>query len=174
MVNGESLLGKINQDAMETLLRPMSTEGNKRGMIQLIMAWKISKDSELKPPGSPSGPELPTERVLDDGGWRISPSLFSGTKELDETPTRNAALSRIMEPPCVTSETSSVHPVWVPPHSAQPPVGDKVVRAHPAAAQPPASRSPEIIVTTQNPSLMLTFVKIPSALCLQLPRQLPL
>ncbi|KAB1281129.1 Partitioning defective 3-like protein [Camelus dromedarius] len=111
MVNGESLLGKINQDAMETLLRPMSTEGNKRGMIQLIMAWKISKDSEglksgrtsweaqcetLKPPGSPSGPELPTERVLDDGGWRISPSLFSGTKELDETPTRNAALSRIM------------------------------------------------------------------------------
>ncbi|KAB1281130.1 hypothetical protein Cadr_000005114 [Camelus dromedarius] len=83
-------------------------------------------------------------------------------------------ISAFSEPPCVTSETSSVHPVWVPPHSAQPPVGDKVVRAHPAAAQPPASRSPEIIVTTQNPSLMLTFVKIPSALCLQLPRQLPL
>ncbi|XP_032326482.1 partitioning defective 3 homolog [Camelus ferus] len=103
---------------METLLRSMSTKGNKWGTIQLIVAWRISKDSELKPPGSPSGPELPTERVLDDWGWRISPSFFSGTEGLDESPTRNAALSRITEPLCVTSETSSLHPVWVLPHSA--------------------------------------------------------
>ncbi|EPY75404.1 hypothetical protein CB1_001665006 [Camelus ferus] len=46
MVNGESLLGKTNQDAMETLLRSMSTKGNKWGTIQLIVAWRISKDSE--------------------------------------------------------------------------------------------------------------------------------
>ncbi|XP_075406424.1 partitioning defective 3 homolog isoform X11 [Tenrec ecaudatus] len=95
-VNGESLLGKTNQDAMETLRRSMSTEGNKRGMIQLIVARRISKGSELKSPGSPPGPELPIETVLDDRERRISHSLYSGIEGLDESPTRNAALSRIM------------------------------------------------------------------------------
>lgn len=47
-VNGESLLGKTNQDAMETLRRSMSTEGNKRGMIQLIVARRITKGTEVK------------------------------------------------------------------------------------------------------------------------------
>ncbi|XP_026977550.1 partitioning defective 3 homolog isoform X13 [Sagmatias obliquidens] len=95
-VNGESLLGKTNQDAMETLRRSMSTEGNKRGMIQLIVARRITKGTELKSPGSPSGPELPIETVLDDRERRISHSLYSGLEGLDEPPTRNAALSRIM------------------------------------------------------------------------------
>ncbi|XP_059953661.1 partitioning defective 3 homolog isoform X13 [Mesoplodon densirostris] len=95
-VNGESLLGKTNQDAMETLRRSMSTEGNKRGMIQLIVARRIAKGTELKSPGSPSGPELPIETVLDDRERRISHSLYSGLEGLDESPTRNAALSRIM------------------------------------------------------------------------------
>nr|XP_020728372.1 partitioning defective 3 homolog isoform X10 [Odocoileus virginianus texanus] len=95
-VNGESLLGKTNQDAMETLRRSMSTEGNKRGMIQLIVARRISKCTEPKSPGSPSGPELPIETVLDDRERRISHSLYSGLEGLDESPTRNAALSRIM------------------------------------------------------------------------------
>ncbi|XP_070285515.1 partitioning defective 3 homolog isoform X20 [Myotis yumanensis] len=95
-VNGESLLGKTNQDAMETLRRSMSTEGNKRGMIQLIVARRISKCNELKSPGSPSAPELPIETVLDDRERRISHSLYSGIERLDESPTRNAALSRIM------------------------------------------------------------------------------
>ncbi|XP_053429181.1 partitioning defective 3 homolog isoform X6 [Nycticebus coucang] len=95
-VNGESLLGKTNQDAMETLRRSMSTEGNKRGMIQLIVARRISKCNEPKSPGSPPGPELPIETVLDDRERRISHSLYSGIEGLDESPTRNAALSRIM------------------------------------------------------------------------------
>ncbi|XP_017657283.1 partitioning defective 3 homolog isoform X4 [Nannospalax galili] len=95
-VNGESLLGKANQEAMETLRRSMSTEGNKRGMIQLIVARRISKCNELRSPGSPAGPELPIETVLDDRERRISHSLYSGIEGLDESPTRNAALSRIM------------------------------------------------------------------------------
>ncbi|KAM6215190.1 partitioning defective 3 homolog isoform 3-T3 [Rhynchocyon petersi] len=95
-VNGESLLGKTNQDAMETLRRSMSTEGNKRGMIQLIVARRISKCNELKSPGTPPGPELPIETVLDDRERRISHSLYSGIEGLDDSPTRNAALSRIM------------------------------------------------------------------------------
>ncbi|KAM5156818.1 partitioning defective 3 homolog isoform 2-T2 [Mantella aurantiaca] len=90
-VNGESLLGKTNQDAMETLRKSMSTEGNKRGMIQLIVARRIKKN-ELESPGSPSGPELPIETMLDDRERRISHSMYS----FDESPTRNAALSRIM------------------------------------------------------------------------------
>ncbi|XP_016151785.1 PREDICTED: partitioning defective 3 homolog isoform X5 [Ficedula albicollis] len=95
-VNGESLLGKTNQDAMETLRRSMSTEGNKRGMIQLIVARRISKCNELESPGSPSGPELPIETLLDDRERRISHSLYGGIEGLGESPTKNAALGRIM------------------------------------------------------------------------------
>ncbi|XP_066441898.1 partitioning defective 3 homolog isoform X2 [Eleutherodactylus coqui] len=94
-VNGESLLGKTNQDAMETLRKSMSTEGNRRGMIQLIVARRI-KRNELESPGSPSGPELAIETMLDDRERRISHSLYSGMEGFDESPTRNAALSRIM------------------------------------------------------------------------------
>lgn len=49
-MNGESLLGKTNQDAMETLRKSMSTEGNKRGMIQLIVARRVAKRSEVREP----------------------------------------------------------------------------------------------------------------------------
>ncbi|XP_071416029.1 partitioning defective 3 homolog isoform X13 [Pithys albifrons albifrons] len=95
-VNGESLLGKTNQDAMETLRRSMSTEGNKRGMIQLIVARRISKCNELESPGSPSGPELPIETLLEDRERRISHSLYGGIEGLSESPTKNVTLSRIM------------------------------------------------------------------------------
>uniref|UniRef100_A0A8C9N2V6 Partitioning defective 3 homolog n=1 Tax=Serinus canaria TaxID=9135 RepID=A0A8C9N2V6_SERCA len=95
-VNGESLLGKTNQDAMETLRRSMSTEGNKRGMIQLIVARRISKCNELESPGSPSGPELPIETMLDDRERRISHSLYGGIEGLSESPTKSVALGRIM------------------------------------------------------------------------------
>lgn len=43
-VNGESLNGMTNQDAMETLRKSMSIEGNKRGMIQLVVARLMSKN----------------------------------------------------------------------------------------------------------------------------------
>lgn len=36
-VNGESLLGRSNNDAMDTLRRSMSVEGNQRGTIQLVI-----------------------------------------------------------------------------------------------------------------------------------------
>lgn len=52
-VNGESLLGKTNQDAMETLRKSMSTEGNKRGMIQLIVARRVAKRNEVRSPSPP-------------------------------------------------------------------------------------------------------------------------
>ncbi|XP_071977194.1 partitioning defective 3 homolog B isoform X3 [Engystomops pustulosus] len=45
-VNGESLLGKSNREAMETLRRSMSMEGNIRGMIQLVVLRKLDKQTE--------------------------------------------------------------------------------------------------------------------------------
>ncbi|XP_078089230.1 partitioning defective 3 homolog isoform X4 [Mustelus asterias] len=95
-VNSESLLGKTNQDAMETLRRSMSTEGNKRGMIQLIVARRITKHNELETPGSPPGLDLPIDAVMDDRERRISHSLYSGIEGLDESPTRNIGFNRLM------------------------------------------------------------------------------
>ncbi|KAM4698421.1 partitioning defective 3 homolog B [Rhinophrynus dorsalis] len=50
-VNGESLLGKSNREAMETLRRSMSMEGNIRGMIQLVILrrldWQTEERSDL-------------------------------------------------------------------------------------------------------------------------------
>lgn len=47
-INGESLHGMTNQDAMETLRTSMSVEGNIRGMIQLIVARHVSKNNEVR------------------------------------------------------------------------------------------------------------------------------
>ncbi|XP_037538351.1 partitioning defective 3 homolog isoform X3 [Nematolebias whitei] len=82
-VNGESLFGKTNQDAMETLRKSMSTEGNKRGMIQLIVARRVSKRNE-ECPGSPLGPQQPLNTTLDDHERRISHSLYGGLEGLDD------------------------------------------------------------------------------------------
>ncbi|KAK6309495.1 hypothetical protein J4Q44_G00193760 [Coregonus suidteri] len=50
-VNGESLLGKSNHEAMETLRRSMSMEGNLRGMIQLVVLRALvqSEDPYVPP-----------------------------------------------------------------------------------------------------------------------------
>ncbi|RVE61222.1 hypothetical protein OJAV_G00168520 [Oryzias javanicus] len=82
-VNGESLLGKTNQDAMETLRKSMSTEGNKRGMIQLIVARRVAKRNE-EPPGSPPPSDQTMNTSLDDHERRISHSLYGGLEGLDD------------------------------------------------------------------------------------------
>lgn len=46
-VNGELLNGMTNQEAMETLRKSMSVEGNKRGMIQLIVARLVTTNKEV-------------------------------------------------------------------------------------------------------------------------------
>uniref|UniRef100_A0A8C6M321 Par-3 family cell polarity regulator n=1 Tax=Nothobranchius furzeri TaxID=105023 RepID=A0A8C6M321_NOTFU len=82
-VNGESLLGKTNQDAMETLRKSMSTEGNKRGMIQLIVARRVTKRTE-EAPGSPPGPQQTLNTSLDDHERRISHSLYGDLEGFDD------------------------------------------------------------------------------------------
>uniref|UniRef100_A0A8C0EVV1 Partitioning defective 3 homolog B n=1 Tax=Bubo bubo TaxID=30461 RepID=A0A8C0EVV1_BUBBB len=47
-VNGESLLGKSNHEAMETLRRSMSMEGNIRGRIQLVVLRRLEVQIEVK------------------------------------------------------------------------------------------------------------------------------
>uniref|UniRef100_A0A8C0AT63 Par-3 family cell polarity regulator beta n=1 Tax=Buteo japonicus TaxID=224669 RepID=A0A8C0AT63_9AVES len=47
-VNGESLLGKSNHEAMETLRRSMSMEGNIRGRIQLVVLRRLEVQTEVK------------------------------------------------------------------------------------------------------------------------------
>uniref|UniRef100_A0A672QGE5 Partitioning defective 3 homolog n=1 Tax=Sinocyclocheilus grahami TaxID=75366 RepID=A0A672QGE5_SINGR len=82
-VNGESLLGKTNQDSMETLRKSMSTEGNKRGMIQLIVARRINKRLEGESRCSPRGLERTLSPSPDDHERRISHSLY-GIEGLDD------------------------------------------------------------------------------------------
>ncbi|XP_065118254.1 par-3 family cell polarity regulator alpha, b isoform X2 [Paramisgurnus dabryanus] len=82
-VNGESLLGKTNQDAMETLRKSMSTEGNKRGMIQLIVARRINKHLEGESRSSPRRLDRTLSPSPNDHERRISHSLY-GIEGLDD------------------------------------------------------------------------------------------
>ncbi|XP_062844131.1 par-3 family cell polarity regulator alpha, b isoform X2 [Trichomycterus rosablanca] len=82
-VNGESLIEKTNHDAMETLRKSMSTEGNKRGMIQLIVARHVNK-RESGTPSSPSGREHNLSPSLDDRERRISHTLYGNLDDLND------------------------------------------------------------------------------------------
>uniref|UniRef100_A0A8C6SM22 Par-3 family cell polarity regulator n=1 Tax=Neogobius melanostomus TaxID=47308 RepID=A0A8C6SM22_9GOBI len=74
-VNGESLLGMSNQEAMEALRTSMSVEGNKRGMIQLIVARRVGRQTE-DGPISPPLSEISSGSLLDEHERRISHSLY--------------------------------------------------------------------------------------------------
>ncbi|XP_044195701.1 partitioning defective 3 homolog isoform X3 [Thunnus albacares] len=94
-VNGESLLGKTNQDSMETLRKSMSVEGNKRGMIQLIVARRLTKNNE-EAPGSPPVLEHPVNSLLDNHERRISHSLYETIEGFDNISTpRTNVIGRI-------------------------------------------------------------------------------
>ncbi|XP_027005013.1 partitioning defective 3 homolog isoform X2 [Tachysurus fulvidraco] len=89
-VNAESLLGKTNQEAMETLRKSMSVEGNKRGMIQLIVA-------RMDGARSPSVSEVSLNRSLDDHERRISHSMYPGSVEgLDDPINTRSIMGRMI------------------------------------------------------------------------------
>ncbi|XP_072817515.1 partitioning defective 3 homolog B isoform X6 [Vicugna pacos] len=71
-VNGESLLGKSNHEAMETLRRSMSMEGNIRGMIQLVILRR---------------PERPVEEQAECGA--LSKPCFENCQNATTTSRRN-------------------------------------------------------------------------------------
>ncbi|XP_028289219.1 partitioning defective 3 homolog isoform X2 [Parambassis ranga] len=88
-VNGESLLEKTNQEAMETLRKSMSVEGNKRGMIQLIVARRVAKHNK-EDPGSPVLLDHPVNILLDNHERRVSHSMYETTESLDSLSTPRA------------------------------------------------------------------------------------
>ncbi|KAJ8255195.1 hypothetical protein GJAV_G00202090 [Gymnothorax javanicus] len=69
-VNGESLLGKSNHEAMETLRRSMSMEGNLRGMIQLVLVRSLQRMGQEN-----YEPSAPQSRAMDSGPGRLSPGV---------------------------------------------------------------------------------------------------
>ncbi|NWT92901.1 PAR3L protein, partial [Urocynchramus pylzowi] len=71
-VNGESLLGKSNHEAMETLRRSMSMEGNIRGRIQLVVLRRL---------------EVLTEERSDQGVFQKS--AFDGSHNFAAASRRN-------------------------------------------------------------------------------------
>uniref|UniRef100_A0A8C1ZAP6 Par-3 family cell polarity regulator n=1 Tax=Cyprinus carpio TaxID=7962 RepID=A0A8C1ZAP6_CYPCA len=91
-VNGESLLEKTNQEAMEALRTSMSIEGNKRGMIQLIVARRVAGRGE-EASGSPS---VPLNSPRDEHERRISQSLYPGESLDDNHTPRPTMMGRMM------------------------------------------------------------------------------
>uniref|UniRef100_A0A672J900 Partitioning defective 3 homolog n=1 Tax=Salarias fasciatus TaxID=181472 RepID=A0A672J900_SALFA len=88
-VNGESLLGKTNQEAMEALRTSMSVEGNKRGMIQLVVARRAARSSE----DAAAGPPLldhPGNSLLDGHERRISHPFYEAAGGSDHASTPRA------------------------------------------------------------------------------------
>nr|XP_046227302.1 partitioning defective 3 homolog isoform X1 [Scatophagus argus] len=85
-VNGESLHGMTNQEAMETLRKSMSVEGNKRGMIQLIVARLVPTNNK-EAPGKLPVVEHAVNSLLDGHERRISHSLYETIDGSDKSST---------------------------------------------------------------------------------------
>nr|XP_057906725.1 par-3 family cell polarity regulator beta a isoform X2 [Doryrhamphus excisus] len=92
-VNGEALLGRSNHAAMETLRRSMSSEGNARGTIQLVIlrasavegqsiSNTIAAVSQLTPHAGPHYQEPRGRRASPRGTSR--PSELNGTSLTDK------------------------------------------------------------------------------------------
>ncbi|KAL0985651.1 hypothetical protein UPYG_G00160000 [Umbra pygmaea] len=84
-VNGESLLGKSNHDAMETLRRSMYMEGNLRGTIQLVLLRTLvqSQDQYVSPncsfDASISLPASPTSYQASPTSYQASPTSYQAS-----------------------------------------------------------------------------------------------
>ncbi|XP_016296120.1 partitioning defective 3 homolog [Sinocyclocheilus anshuiensis] len=91
-VNGESLLEKTNQEAMEALRKSMSIEGNKRGMIQLIVARRVAGRGEQ----APGSPPVPLNSPRDEHERRISQSLYPRESLDDNHTPRPTMMGRMM------------------------------------------------------------------------------
>lgn len=78
-INGESLLGRSNNDAMETLRRSMSMEGNQRGTIQLVILRALEQSSAQVHPIHFASPH---PQVLMHLGYPVQHRRTSGSEPL--------------------------------------------------------------------------------------------
>ncbi|XP_034073227.1 par-3 family cell polarity regulator beta a [Gymnodraco acuticeps] len=93
-VNGESLLGRSNHAAMETLRRSMSSEGNARGTIQLVVlrAPRQTASPAPNPNGSSAHPQYISNN---QDSW--GHSAYQGPSRVPNTePTMNGGLNPTM------------------------------------------------------------------------------
>ncbi|XP_078536416.1 partitioning defective 3 homolog B [Lissotriton helveticus] len=122
-VNGESLVGKSNHDAMETLRRSMSMEGNIRGMIQLVVLRKVDKHADGNHKdhlefGVSSKPAF-------DGSYTFSPGPKQYTTVYENIPHERPNGTELLMAQEDTSENDVTPPL--PPH----PTEDMLAEDHP-------------------------------------------
>ncbi|XP_024918486.1 par-3 family cell polarity regulator beta a isoform X2 [Cynoglossus semilaevis] len=97
-VNGESLLGHSNHTAMETLRRSMSSEGNARGTIQLVVLRAPRQKSGFEP-GKTTEVSSAHQHNPHAGSSNQDPRLNSaGPSRASETETGRNATGRIPAP----------------------------------------------------------------------------
>ncbi|KAF7644177.1 hypothetical protein LDENG_00226200, partial [Lucifuga dentata] len=93
-VNGESLLGRSNHVAMETLRRSMSSEGTARGTIQLVLLRTARQMASVYP--APTNPNIAATHQLNtqaanqdpqDSWDQNGPSVHQGTSRPSRPPT---------------------------------------------------------------------------------------
>ncbi|KAL6481227.1 hypothetical protein MHYP_G00093070 [Metynnis hypsauchen] len=79
-VNGESLLGRSNHDAMETLRRSMSMEGNLRGTIQLVVLRSLERPQAQENSQSQARESPPVQRAENGKAGGVSqPPMVSNS-----------------------------------------------------------------------------------------------
>ncbi|XP_005998451.1 partitioning defective 3 homolog B isoform X2 [Latimeria chalumnae] len=109
-VNGESLLGKSNHEAMETLRRSMSMEGNIRGMIQLVVIRRFERQVE-----DPS--ELVVIQKSSTNGSPAPQNTIRPNGTLQPPMVDNSIYDRIIVPENTTNWEDEVEsPPPLPPH----------------------------------------------------------
>ncbi|KAL4635801.1 hypothetical protein GN956_G13564 [Arapaima gigas] len=130
-VNGESLVGLSNHDAMETLRRSMSMEGNLRGMIQLVVMramerpWQENQEtaasqnqasySSSAQPVSSSKFEVPAQpstvnNNLYERSAALTPASNGGTDHAEEEEEEIPPLPSRME----DDKNASAKPIYTP------------------------------------------------------------
>ncbi|OPJ90185.1 partitioning defective 3-like protein B isoform B [Patagioenas fasciata monilis] len=109
-VNGESLLGKSNHEAMETLRRSMSMEGNIRGRIQLVVLRRL----EIQPE------ERSDQGVFQKSAFDGSHNLAAASRRNDTIPPQFVTQERIKELPVSDGGNGENEtPPPLPPHPSE-------------------------------------------------------
>ncbi|PKK22165.1 par-3 family cell polarity regulator beta [Columba livia] len=109
-VNGESLLGKSNHEAMETLRRSMSMEGNIRGRIQLVVLRRLEMQPE----------ERSDQGVFQKSAFDGSHNLAAASRRNDTIPPQFVTQERIKELPVSDrGNGENETPPPLPPHPSE-------------------------------------------------------
>ncbi|XP_074520863.1 partitioning defective 3 homolog B-like isoform X3 [Halichoeres trimaculatus] len=82
-VNGESLVGRSNHAAMETLRRSMSSEGNTRGTIQLVVLRAPRQTGSANPQSTATNGPQPSSQIATSNQEPWGHSAYHGPQNSD-------------------------------------------------------------------------------------------